>query len=56
MGKSLSLTIVAEGVETAEQEAFLNSRECDQMQGYHFAKPIDADQFAELLKSNAPPA
>jgi diguanylate cyclase (GGDEF)-like protein len=52
MGKTLSLTVVAEGVETAEQKAFLRDHACDQMQGYHFSKPIAADEFAELLRTH----
>ena len=52
MGKTLSLTVVAEGVETPEQKAFLRERACDQMQGYHFSKPIPADAFAELLRTH----
>jgi diguanylate cyclase (GGDEF)-like protein/PAS domain S-box-containing protein len=52
MGKTLSLTVVAEGVETTEQKAFLRDRACDQMQGYHFSKPIAADEFAELLRTH----
>ncbi|HET9206221.1 MAG TPA: EAL domain-containing protein, partial [Burkholderiaceae bacterium] len=52
MGKTLSLTVVAEGVETSEQKAFLRDRACDQMQGYHFSKPITADAFAELLRTH----
>jgi diguanylate cyclase (GGDEF)-like protein/PAS domain S-box-containing protein len=53
MGRSLSLTIVAEGVETQEQEAFLRQHCCDQMQGYYFSKPIPPEQFAELLGTHA---
>jgi diguanylate cyclase (GGDEF)-like protein len=49
MGKTLSLTVVAEGVETPEQMALLRSRCCDQMQGYHFSQPVAAERFAELL-------
>jgi diguanylate cyclase (GGDEF)-like protein/PAS domain S-box-containing protein len=52
MGKTLSLTVVAEGVETPEQKAFLRERACDQMQGYHFSKPIAPDEFAELLRTH----
>jgi diguanylate cyclase (GGDEF)-like protein/PAS domain S-box-containing protein len=54
MGKTLSLTVVAEGVETVEQEAFLRERACDQMQGYYFSKPIAPDQFADLLANHIP--
>ncbi|HSV50744.1 MAG TPA: EAL domain-containing protein, partial [Burkholderiaceae bacterium] len=53
IGKTLSLTVIAEGVETAEQEAFLRSRACDEMQGYHFSKPITADEFATLLGAHS---
>ncbi len=54
MGKTLSLTVVAEGVETAEQIAFLRKHACNEMQGYYFSKPITGDQFAELLRSHIP--
>jgi EAL domain-containing protein (putative c-di-GMP-specific phosphodiesterase class I) len=54
MGKSLSLTIVAEGVETKEQEAFLRAHACDEMQGYYFSRPIAPDSFAELLRRHVP--
>ena len=50
MGKTLSLTIVAEGVETAEQKAFLRERACDEMQGYYFSTPVHPDEFAALLR------
>ncbi len=52
VGKTLSLRVVAEGVETEEQMAFLREHACDEMQGYYFSKPIAADQFAELLRSH----
>lgn len=52
MGKSLKLTVVAEGVETKEQEKFLQDQVCDEMQGYYFSKPIAPDNFAELLRKN----
>ncbi len=50
MGKSLKLTVVAEGVETLEQETFLRDHACDETQGFYFSKPIASDQFAELLR------
>ena len=53
MGKSLSLTIVAEGVETEEQQSFLREHACDQMQGYYFSKPVVAGELAKLLHDNA---
>ncbi len=54
MGKTLSLTVIAEGVETEEQEAFLRSHACDEMQGYYFSKPTPPDQFADLLRKHVP--
>jgi len=54
MGKTLSLTVVAEGVETPEQQQFLSERFCDEMQGYYFSTPVAAQDFAELLRSHDP--
>jgi diguanylate cyclase (GGDEF)-like protein len=51
MGQTLGLTVVAEGVETAEQAEFLRSRACDEMQGYYFSKPIEPEKFVELLRT-----
>jgi EAL domain-containing protein (putative c-di-GMP-specific phosphodiesterase class I) len=50
MGKALGMTIVAEGVETAEQETYLRNHACDEMQGFLFSKPVVPEQFAELLR------
>jgi EAL domain-containing protein (putative c-di-GMP-specific phosphodiesterase class I) len=52
MGKTLSLTVVAEGVETMEQEAFLREHACTEMQGYYFSRPVPAGEFATLLAKN----
>ena len=51
LGKTLGVNVVAEGVETAEQCAFLRERACDEMQGYYFSKPCHPQAFAELLRS-----
>jgi EAL domain-containing protein (putative c-di-GMP-specific phosphodiesterase class I) len=51
MGKSLSLTVVAQGVETKEQADFLRQHACDEFQGFYFNKPMSADQFTELLQA-----
>jgi diguanylate cyclase (GGDEF)-like protein/PAS domain S-box-containing protein len=56
MGKSLSLSIVAEGVETEQQQAFLREHACDQMQGFYFSKPVPPEHFAELLRTHKPVA
>ena len=53
MGKALGMTVVAEGVENAQQEAFLRSHACDEMQGFLFSKPLPPIQLAELLKPQA---
>jgi EAL domain-containing protein (putative c-di-GMP-specific phosphodiesterase class I) len=50
MGKSLDLTVVAEGVETLEQQTFLHDHACDEMQGFYFSRPITGDAFAALLR------
>jgi diguanylate cyclase (GGDEF)-like protein len=49
MGKALGLTVVAEGVETIEQEAFLRDRACDEMQGFLFSKPVPPEDIPHLL-------
>ncbi|MDG4552261.1 MAG: EAL domain-containing protein [Candidatus Contendobacter sp.] len=49
MGKSLRLTVVAEGVENPEQLRFLGEQGCDVAQGYHFSKPLSAPECAEYL-------
>jgi EAL domain-containing protein (putative c-di-GMP-specific phosphodiesterase class I) len=53
MGKALGMTVVAEGVETAEQETFLRENACDEMQGFLFSKPVPAAELADLLRSTA---
>src|SRR3954469_20659329 len=50
MGKALGLTVVAEGVETAEQDAFLRGQDCDELQGYLFSRPVPAEAIALLLR------
>jgi EAL domain-containing protein (putative c-di-GMP-specific phosphodiesterase class I) len=52
MGKALGMTIVAEGVETAEQEAFLRDHACDEMQGFLFSKPLPPRELAGLLRTS----
>ena len=50
MAHSLGIKVIAEGVETADQLAFLRTHGCDAMQGYYFSKPLSTEQFAELLR------
>lgn len=54
MGKSLSLTVIAEGVENSDQQSFLQAHACDQMQGFYFSRPVSADDFAEFVRSKLP--
>ena len=49
LGKQLELNVLAEGIETEEQKAFLNGVECDSAQGYLFAKPMDYDDLVKWL-------
>jgi diguanylate cyclase (GGDEF)-like protein len=51
MGKALGMTVVAEGVETAAQQAFLRDHHCDEMQGYLFSRPVPPRELAKLLRS-----
>jgi diguanylate cyclase (GGDEF)-like protein len=49
MGKNLSLTVVAQGVETRAQADFLRANACDEFQGFYFNRPLSAQKFTELL-------
>jgi diguanylate cyclase (GGDEF)-like protein len=51
MGRSLNLRIIAEGVETQQELAFLQAHQCDEAQGYYFSRPVPPQQFAKLLES-----
>lgn len=54
--RSLGLRIIAEGVEHEGQALFLRSAGCDRMQGYFFARPMDADTMEAMLREAAEPA
>src|ERR1700722_4456885 len=51
MGSNLNHRVIAEGVETVEQVAFLQAHGCDEGQGYYFSRPVPASQFAKLLEA-----
>jgi len=53
MGKSLSLTVVAQGVETKEQAEHLRLHACDELQGFYFKRPLPVDEFTQLLRDQA---
>jgi len=53
MGRALGLKVIAEGVETAEQLAVLQSLGCDVAQGFLFARPLPAEQFFEFVQGHA---
>ena len=53
LGRTLGVTIVAEGVETGEQEAFLTRHACHEMQGFHFSRPIPAEEFAAFYRAHS---
>jgi diguanylate cyclase (GGDEF)-like protein len=55
MGRSLSLTVVAQGVETKDQADYLRVHACDEVQGFYFNKPLPTEQVTELLRSEAGP-
>ncbi|MER8466723.1 EAL domain-containing protein [Mesorhizobium sp. M1396] len=49
LGQKLNMRVIAEGVETDDQIAFLRKNNCDEMQGYHFSKPVSARDIETLL-------
>jgi diguanylate cyclase (GGDEF)-like protein/PAS domain S-box-containing protein len=50
MAQSLNLKVVAEGVETSQELAFLQRHRCDEAQGYYFSRPLPPTEFGALLK------
>jgi diguanylate cyclase (GGDEF)-like protein/PAS domain S-box-containing protein len=52
MGKALNLRVIAECVEAQAQLAFLQSRQCDEIQGYYFSKPLSASDAESKMRAN----
>ncbi|MCW8886543.1 MAG: EAL domain-containing protein [Motiliproteus sp.] len=56
LGHSLNLTVIAEGVENDDHVRFLKENGCDELQGFHFSKPLPADECLEFLLAHQEPA
>jgi len=54
LGRSLNHRVIAEGVETPAQLAFLKAEDCSEGQGYYFSRPLVAEQFAQMLETGMP--
>jgi len=56
LGHDLNLTITAEGVETVEQQRWLQASGCHQLQGYLFSRPLTAEQMSQFITDHSPKA
>ncbi len=54
LAHSLDLVVTAEGVETAEQAAYLDTQGCELLQGYHYSKPLPFDEFITFAEQYQP--
>jgi EAL domain-containing protein (putative c-di-GMP-specific phosphodiesterase class I) len=50
MARSLGMDVIAEGVETKEQMEFLASRDCHEMQGFYFSRPVSGEDIRQILE------
>ena len=55
MSRSLRMKVIAEGVETGEQQAFLRAEGCDEIQGYFSGRPVPPEEFLRLLRARLAP-
>ncbi len=53
LGQKLNMKVIAEGVETDAQMAFLTEHDCDEIQGYHFSRPVEARAVETMLRKQA---
>src|SRR5208337_4824638 len=53
LAHSLRMDVIAEGVETKEQKEFLAARDCFEMQGYYFCRPVPAEKIGHMLENRA---
>jgi diguanylate cyclase (GGDEF)-like protein/PAS domain S-box-containing protein len=54
LGQKLNMRVIAEGVETDAQMAFLTENQCDEIQGYHFSRPVESNVVEEMMRGQAP--
>jgi EAL domain-containing protein (putative c-di-GMP-specific phosphodiesterase class I) len=53
LGQKLQMRVIAEGVENESQLEFLRENQCDEIQGFHISKPVDADKLADMLRGQS---
>jgi EAL domain-containing protein (putative c-di-GMP-specific phosphodiesterase class I) len=56
MSRSLRMKVIAEGVETEEQQQFLRAEGCDEIQGYLSGRPVPAEELLQRLRYRPAPA
>lgn len=52
LGRGLNLKVIAEGVETKEQLDFLRSLQCEEIQGFHYNRPLPTEKVTEVLRTH----